>query len=100
MSEQTYSEANRHMWNDTAIVHAEAYVDKLMEKIKASDGLIVFEYDLSGKKARLKHFGWKQNENILIRLPLNIGGAMNLSVWKDRRRAALVALGKSFEFSP
>ena len=72
----------------------------LMEKDKPADGLIVFEYDLKGMKVRLKHFDWKQEESMLIRLPLNNGGAMNLSLWKDRRRAALVALGKSFEFSP
>lgn len=71
-----------------------------MEKIKVSDGLIVFEYDLKAKKMRLKHFGWDAKENILVKLPLNKGGAMNLSVFKHTRRAALVAVGHSFEWTP
>ena len=71
-----------------------------IQKMKAQDGLIVFEYDLVKKQVRLKHFSWDGTENMLIRLPINQGGAMNLSLWKGRRRAALVALGKSFEFNP
>jgi len=72
----------------------------IMSKLKSSDGLIIFEYDLKGRQVRFKHFSYHAKENILIRLPINNGGAMNLSLWKDSRRAALVALGQSFDFSP
>lgn len=75
-------------------------LDQVLENLRASDGVIAFQYDLAGKYVRLKHIDYDGNESMLIRLPLNIGGAMNLSLWKERRRAALVAIGKSFEFNP
>lgn len=37
MKKRDYSETNRRMWNQTAGVHAKAYVDQLLERIKAPD---------------------------------------------------------------
>jgi len=75
-------------------------LQSVIDSLGASDGIITFEYDLKGMNLRLKHFDYETKESILIRIPLNKGGSMNLSVYKFKRQGALIALASSIDFNP
>lgn len=71
------------VFNRMIITKDKKKLDQVLEDLRASDGLIVFEYDLKGKYARLKHFDYQGKESMLIRLPLNEGGAITYPSGKD-----------------
>jgi hypothetical protein len=72
----------------------------MIEKAKAWDGLIVYEYDAKGGSARLKLFDSEGREKLLIRLPLDRDGPMKGSILRGTRRAAIVAVGGAIDFNP
>lgn len=76
-------------------------IGAILQKNKASDGLIVFYYDRANAHARLKLFDSDGTELILLRLPLEgPKSAMKHSLLKWNRAGALAAIGANVRWSP
>ena len=76
-------------------------IGEAIEKLKVSDGVIVFYYDRANGFARFKLYDSRGDECLLLRLPLEgKQSAMKHSLLKGNRLGVLAALGANVRWSP
>lgn len=92
--------ATSPLFNKMILLKKQTPLAKICQQQKLWDGIIVFEYDASQKKVRLKLFDSSGKELGLIKVPIQPDGPMKNSLLKHKRRAMIRALGGLVEFSP